>query len=717
MFFEDAIDDWCDNITELEEEKRGPALRNRLEGEAAVYKRVLDRDALRDPQDGVSYFKRTLRRHYIKGSQNVFLYRFIQFMKYSRGTQDLQTWITKFQITGTRLIESWMDLHQDLELTDQAVVDHLTASRLAHEQREEQNLLAAQAVVGGPQYQMIPWSAEIAAQYFVQFNEARKTVHRNSFPLTGDMLALIFVTLADLPQDQRNTLTSIMTHRNRQLSEYRITELRDLFMEMFCTTRTAVDNPLMQPSNAAQRRSFLVAEEGELEGTDGYWAEDEEDGAEGFLEANGDVFWIYDDENYSWFQRRFQGRRTRKGKGRSRKGKGKGRGGRRFFRPRKGKGKGKRRKGKSHMVGEEEYEDQDWNYEDETWNDGYWAEQDLYYLDEYAYFQRKGKGKRKKGKGKGKDEEGKVKPGDGKGKSNYVQPQNNSTSSALPNSQQAHYTSAASSSAGACVFMMSHKEEKPEEPQGEPQQEPQPEERQVEQHRDPFADMNANQWADWRRAEDSFWFGPYPDEDVHEYTQEECDEHWRRSNAVEIAEPSLTEARPSVDPPLEAAQSTRSDPARVDQVVAAESKQRTRTRRGGQNRRDQRAQQNKDRNPDDPAYLSYYLTLGNSDQLEIPVSTGSSEKLEVPVSGTESFAFHSAQTDQACENGVSFRMDWKMLFHQQYAFLIWDAPEPWAHAELWKHFASTLTQIVFVVRVSRNKFEILLCKFPAIQVY
>ncbi len=37
--FEDAMDDWCD-ITELESEKWGPALRNRLEGEAAVYKKV-----------------------------------------------------------------------------------------------------------------------------------------------------------------------------------------------------------------------------------------------------------------------------------------------------------------------------------------------------------------------------------------------------------------------------------------------------------------------------------------------------------------------------------------------------------------------------------------------------------------------------------------------------------------------------------------------------
>ena len=46
--FEEAIDDWCD-ITELEPEKRGPALRNRLEGDAAQYNWLSDRDLLRDP--------------------------------------------------------------------------------------------------------------------------------------------------------------------------------------------------------------------------------------------------------------------------------------------------------------------------------------------------------------------------------------------------------------------------------------------------------------------------------------------------------------------------------------------------------------------------------------------------------------------------------------------------------------------------------------------
>ena len=73
----------------------------------------------------------------------------------------------------------------------------------------------------------------------------------------------------------------------------------------------------------AQRRSFLVLDEGELEGTTGYWAEDEDDGAEGFLEALEDVFWVYDDAECSWYQRRFQGRQTRRGKGKGkRKGKG-----------------------------------------------------------------------------------------------------------------------------------------------------------------------------------------------------------------------------------------------------------------------------------------------------------------------------------------------------------------------------------------------------------
>ena len=45
--YEDTVDDWVD-ITELEPEMQGPALRNRLEGEAAINKHPLDRDRLKD---------------------------------------------------------------------------------------------------------------------------------------------------------------------------------------------------------------------------------------------------------------------------------------------------------------------------------------------------------------------------------------------------------------------------------------------------------------------------------------------------------------------------------------------------------------------------------------------------------------------------------------------------------------------------------------------
>ena len=83
-----------------------------------------------------------------------------------------------------------------------------------------------------------------------------------------------------------------------------------------------------------------MIEEGYLDTREGYSVEDTEDGAEDFLVADDDTFWVYDDDIYTWFQRRFQGRKMRRGfKGR-RKGKrkgGKGSGGRRFFKNRKGK--------------------------------------------------------------------------------------------------------------------------------------------------------------------------------------------------------------------------------------------------------------------------------------------------------------------------------------------------------------------------------------------
>ena len=50
-------------------------------------------------------------------------------------------------------------------------------------------------------------------------------------------------------------------------------------------------------------------DEGYLDTYEGFWEEDEEDGAEGFLELDENTFWKFDDDSAAWFQRRFQGRK------------------------------------------------------------------------------------------------------------------------------------------------------------------------------------------------------------------------------------------------------------------------------------------------------------------------------------------------------------------------------------------------------------------------
>ena len=60
------------------------------------------------------------------------------------------------------------------------------------------------------------------------------------------MIALIFLSTADLSQGLRQSLTSIMTHKKKQWQD-RADELTDIFIELFCTVKTAVDNPMMNP--------------------------------------------------------------------------------------------------------------------------------------------------------------------------------------------------------------------------------------------------------------------------------------------------------------------------------------------------------------------------------------------------------------------------------------------------------------------------------------
>ena len=328
--------------------------------------------------------------------QTFFLYRFQQFMTLHRGSGDMLRWITRFQLSRARMQEAWDDTYVPITDVNNPEV-RAYVSTLA---QEEQNTIT-------------PENALAAA------NARMKGQHSRTIPITENLVALMFVSLADLTQDQRQVLTSLMAHRNRPLADYRIQELREVYLEVFCTTRTSVENPLLAPSGHAGRKTFLVLNEGYLDTYEGFWVEDEEDGAEGFLELDEDTFWVFDDDSAAWFQRRFQGRKMRRGKGGSKrkgKGKGKGRGGRRFF---------KKKKGRSHMTEDQSDAWQAWDWQDQSWDEDWsWQETE----ESYAA---KGKGKKgKKGKGKGKwSKDGK---GDGKDHFSNAASENSSAPTSQP---------------------------------------------------------------------------------------------------------------------------------------------------------------------------------------------------------------------------------------------------------------------------------------------
>ena len=210
-------------------------------------------------------------------------------MNLHRGNGDMLRWITRFQLSVQRMQEAWNDTY--LPITDpmNAEVRAFIAGLPAEEQATITNDDAMERA-----------------------NERLRDQHARTIPITANLVALIFVSLSDLTQDQRQVLTSLMAHRNRVLADYRMNELREVYLEIFCTTKTSVDNPLLAPSGHGGRKTFLVIEEGYLENQEGYWVEDEEDGTEGFLEADDDTFWVYDEDNYTWFQRRFQGRKMKR---------------------------------------------------------------------------------------------------------------------------------------------------------------------------------------------------------------------------------------------------------------------------------------------------------------------------------------------------------------------------------------------------------------------
>jgi len=314
--FEELVHDWEDTCT-LDKKHRGPALKNRLYGEASIYKTSLDRETLKQ-DDGVEYFLKTLRPMYVKGAQAVFLYRLIQFQRLRRGRLDISKWLVKWALMRQRLRDSWMDLIQT-QLAD--IPAHPQAARLEAKVNAQVRAMAPpdRPDVNDPDVLIPLMAACLTAE------------HEAKFPYNENLLTLLFLIASELTENQRSLLTSHLALRRISVENYTWEVIRELYMELLLGPKTTLDDPNVKPMSHSHggNRTFCVLEElGELDGVyTGYWVEDEESGLVGFLDENEDDFYTLQD-NGTWLVRGFKGRKMhrrpprRKGKGKGREGRG-----------------------------------------------------------------------------------------------------------------------------------------------------------------------------------------------------------------------------------------------------------------------------------------------------------------------------------------------------------------------------------------------------------
>ncbi len=228
--YEEQVQEWAD-LTELTPERQGPALRSRLEGAAAIYKNFLDRQQLaRD--GGVEYFLRTLRPHFVKGASSVFLWRFMQIFRFHRSNHDMLQWLGKITVLKKRVEEAWMDLCNvnvpDADAVFQQMVQ--AAQAAAH----------AAAVQAGTDPNVAAAAVDIEAVRRARIEIIRQA-HRERFPLSENLFALIMIVLADLNETQRERLMTAMSLKNIELQTINPETVRTLFMDLFCTPASALD--------------------------------------------------------------------------------------------------------------------------------------------------------------------------------------------------------------------------------------------------------------------------------------------------------------------------------------------------------------------------------------------------------------------------------------------------------------------------------------------
>ena len=140
-----------------------------------------------------------------------------------------------------------------------------------------------------------PDNLEVLRQYLT----GTQTRRRDAFPLSDNLLAQFFIIIiqSELSDQQRERLISAMSLRNISLENYTHEMMKTQYHDLFITTRTSIQDPSIRPSGGNQSNTFYILEQGEYEGEEGFWVEDEE-GLEGFMPTNDEeTFWVLEEND------------------------------------------------------------------------------------------------------------------------------------------------------------------------------------------------------------------------------------------------------------------------------------------------------------------------------------------------------------------------------------------------------------------------------------
>ena len=286
--YEELVDDWV-TITMVEAPKRGPLLKSRLAGDAYMHKAVLQNDLLQDPDERVNHFKNTLKKYFLKGATNVYLYRLLSFFNHRRQNQEFLIFTSNFEILLMRLKAAWMDLMPVFTAQSpsfrQSVQDANARTIARHQQA---------AGTRAPPVLLNEDDPTVLRQYITGMQDGQ----RDAFPFGDNLIAQFFIIQSELSDEM------LKTH----------------YHELFITTRTSIQDPSIRPQGGNRSNTFFILEQGEYEGEEGFWVEDE-DGLEGFMSNNDEeTFWALE-ENDAFIASKVSGRnfrfKKRKGKGKS----------------------------------------------------------------------------------------------------------------------------------------------------------------------------------------------------------------------------------------------------------------------------------------------------------------------------------------------------------------------------------------------------------------